>query len=339
MKIIKTAFHYGVVIPGLAMILSSCILAYNYQAEILFPAQIDVSADLNNVGVFSRIDLGPGSLGYFSGLEQGRSFKRDSVLLKQSVLGLEDGLIESPRYNVIKTLTKRNLSGFLPQPSKNLAWTFLRNICPDSTDLLIELATASFNDTVIDLNARDDIVENYYCILTTFFWRLYDIDAKEISLYRIQDTTIVEYRKTGYSGRIQDRNHLLRLMNKASYNAGISFASGIAPTWKEIDRIYYKSSIPLFHPAEKLVAEGDWIGAAEEWLPFTKSKNKNISSKASFNMAVAAEMTDHFELAIEWLEKSKELGLKRYVDEYTADLLDRISQKAKLDLQFGELEQ
>lgn len=332
---IRTVFHYGVIIPGLTLILSSCILAYNYQAEILFPAQIEISADINNVGVFTRIDLGPGSLGYFSGGEQ----KRDSVLLKQSVLGLEDGLIESPRYSVVKTLTKRNLPGFISQPSKNLPWKFLNNICPDSTDLLIELATASFKDTVIDLNVADDIEENYYCILTSFFWRLYDIDAKEISLYRIQDTTIIEYRITGYYGRMQDRNHLLRLMNKASYNAGISFASGIAPTWKEIDRIYYKSSIPIFYPAEKLVAEGDWKGAAEEWLPFTKSNIKIISSRACFNMAVAAEMTDHFELAIEWLKKSKELGLIRYVDEYTADLLDRISQKAKLDLQFGELEQ
>ncbi|MEA1875891.1 MAG: DUF6340 family protein [Bacteroidota bacterium] len=336
---IRTVFHYGVILPGLAMILSSCILAYNYQAEILFPAQIDVSPDVENVGVFCRMDLGPNPSGYFSGNEWEKSFKSDSALLKQAILGLEDGLIESPRYSVIETITKRNLPGFLPQPSKNLNWKFLRNIYPDSTGLLIELATASFSDTVIDLNTNDNIVENYYCILSTFFWRLYNFNAKEISLYRIQDTTIIEFRNRGNNFRLQDTRHLLRLMNSASYNAGISFASGIAPTWKEINRIYYKSSIPIFHPAEKLVVEGDWKGAAEEWLPFTKSNNKIIASRASFNMAVAAEMTDHFALAIEWLEKSKELGQKRYVDEYTADLLDRISQKAKLDLQFGELEQ
>ena len=338
MRIVRIAYHYGIIIPGLALFLSSCILAYNYQAEILFPAQIELSSNVKNVGVFNRIDLGPNPSGYFSSNMREKSFKSDSALLKKVVLGLEDGLIESPRFSVLKTLTRRNMAGFEPRPSRNLNWTFLKNICPDSTDMLIELATASFNDTVMNLNSADDNLDNYYCILTTIFWRLYDINAKEISLYRIQDTTIVEYRNSNNVGRMKNSNHFLRVLNSAGYNAGVSFASGIAPTWKEIERVYYKSSIPIFHPAEKLAAEGDWVGAAEKWLPFTSSKNKFVASRASHNMAVAAEMNDHFVLAIEWLKKAKELGLKQYVDEYSADLTERISQKAKLDIQFGKLE-
>jgi len=337
MKTVRIVLHYGLIIPGFVLLLSSCILAYDYQAEILFPAQIDVSPDVENVGVFSRIDMSPNPANFFSDLEHKKSFKRDSALLKRAITGLEDGLIESPRFNVIKVLTKRNLPGFLPRPSEKLDWSFLQSICPDSTDLLIELATANFDDKVIDLDSTENSEENYYCILSTMFWRLYNIKARKIDLYRIQDTAIVEYRNSGDYSRIRNKTHLFRILKDVGYNAGISFASGIAPNWKTIDRIYFKSSIPIFYPAEKLVAEGDWIGAAEEWLPFTTSRNRIIASRASFNMAVAAEMNDHISLALEWLNKAKELGLKRYVDEYSAELSERISQKAKLDKQFGEI--
>ena len=55
-------------------------------------------------------------------------------------------------------------------------------------------------------------------------------------------------------------------------------------------------------------------------------------------MAVAAEMSDNFDLSLEWINMSKKLGMKLFVDEYAALISERINQKAKLDIQFGRLE-
>ncbi len=335
MKAAKSICIYSIILSGLVLFLPSCILPYNYSAEILYPAQISIPSDIQNIGVFNRIDLGPNPAGYFSGDEWEANFKSDSTIYKQAVIGMEDGLIESPRFNVVETLNKRNMPGFQADPSKILDWKYLKGICPDSTDLLIELAIASFDDTILNLSPKDDAVENYYCILSTIFWRSYNINSEETSLYRIQDTVILEYRNSGNHARMQDLKHLFRIIRSSAYKAGTSFATAIAPSWKEIDRIYYKSSYPSHNSPEKLVAEGNWEGAAEQWLPYTNFKNKFIASRACYNMALASEMCDRFELAVEWVIKAKELGLKRYVDEYLIELYERISQKKKVDIQFG----
>jgi len=266
------------------------------------------------------------------------TFKSDSILLKQAVLGLEDGLIESPRYNVVKSMPKRNLPGFQGDLSIDLNWRLLSRICPDSTDLLIELVAANFKDTVIPIWESKIHWQNYYCILSTFYWRLYEYESGNTRVFRIKDTVRIEERSSDDYSKETSATRLIDNLKFSSYQAGLTFATGIAPTWKEIDRIYYKFLIPAFYTADNLVKKGDWKGAAEKWRPLTLSKNKVIASRACFNMAVAAEMSDHFDLSLEWINMSKKLGMKLFVDEYASLISERINQKAKLDIQFGRLD-
>ena len=81
--------------------------------------------------------------------------------------------------------------------------------------------------------------------------------------------------------------------------------------------------------------EGDWIGAARKWQPLTNSEIDFIASRACFNMALASEMSDQFDLSLEWLKQAKEKKLNRYIDEYSFNLMQRISQVEELDKQLG----
>ena len=334
MRIKKNIYYFAASI-GLVSILSSCILAYNYKADILVPAKIDVPLGCQNVGVFSRIDLSDLPSGLYVDQQAINDFKRDSSLLKQMVIGLEDGLIESPRFSVVETSPKRNFAGFHDDLSLNVNWDILKQICPDSTDILIELVTATLNDTVIPQLEPRDYYQNYYCIVTTVYWRVSNLKTKDVSLYRIQDTSRIIDRIDGDYSKTQDPKELLEYLAHGCYNAGIHFSETIAPSWQEIERVYYKSLIPAFYLAELFVREGDWIGAARKWQPLTNSEIDFIASRACFNMALASEMSDQFDLSLEWLKQAKEKKLNRYIDEYSFNLMQRISQVEELDKQLG----
>ena len=321
---------------GIILVLSSCVLSYNYQAEILIPAQISVSSEIVNVAVFNRHDISERPKVSLSNMQKNKIFGLDSILLKQAVIGLEDGLIESPRFVLLDVKPKRLVTSKAPVSFSELSWNLLERYCSDTTDMLVELVRAGVQDTILDTDTTDLRVNNYYCVITTAFWRLYDMRYKKISLYRIQDTVKIEKvvgdYSTKYFGDMMEEN-----FSYSMYKAGNRFSQGIAPCWAEINRTVYKSALPGFRDAGQLVSNGKWMEAAEIWKPYCYIKSRFVASRACWNMALASEMNDNFELALEWLKESKRLGLNENVDDYKMIITDRINQRTLLDQQMDIL--
>lgn len=334
----KVKATYQTIIGALILVpvFCSCTLAYTYRADILQPANYIFTPDVENVGVISRLDLESRPTG-LSGAIKLKEFELDSALLKSGVLGLEDGLIESPLFNVVKAQPARDPFGFNDNLELALNWRIVEKICPDSTDVLIELVSANFVDDVFGFFEEDGFLDNYYCIATTIFWRLYNINTRNIQLFVLTDTVKIEYREHGDQRKAGSNKALLMDLNYGCTMAGNRFASNLAPSWHEIERVYFKSLIPKFREAEKFVKIGDWNTAAEIWRPFTLSRNKALASCACYNMAVASEMSDQFENSLEWLKKAEGLGVNIFIEEYRTELHKRIKQKEILDLQFSRV--
>jgi tetratricopeptide (TPR) repeat protein len=92
--------------------------------------------------------------------------------------------------------------------------------------------------------------------------------------------------------------------NTAEY-FGKTFGLKLIPSWTITDRSYFLSKNIEMKKAEELCKNGEWIKAAEIYKRFTLSKNKNISAKAKYNMALICEMEGDIDAAIDWLNKSK----------------------------------
>jgi len=68
----------------------------------------------------------------------------------------------------------------------------------------------------------------------------------------------------------------------------------------KVFRSYYRSNNTKMQLAEKYLLDGNWLNAAEIYNQLTTSKNRNISAKATFNMALVCEMEGNVNAAIDW---------------------------------------
>jgi len=122
-------------------------------------------------------------------------------------------------------------------------------------------------------------------------------------------------------------------------NNGIRVAMLFVPSWKWTDRLIYYSGNDEMKKADSLATKNRWKEAAEIWTKMTKSDNKNIQAKATFNMALACEMLGHIELALEWVSKSYHVydneEHKQKCMDYINILATRLQQQRKLKKQFG----
>ena len=63
-----------------------------------------------------------------------------------------------------------------------------------------------------------------------------------------------------------------------------------------------------------------WKEAMEIWMEDTSSSDNVKASCAAFNIAVACEMLEHFDLANEWLDVAKKHYPIQGIDEYKSFL-------------------
>jgi hypothetical protein len=129
-------------------------------------------------------------------------------------------------------------------------------------------------------------------------------------------------------------NHKLLVENSAAY-FGKAFGSKLIPSWTKIERGYCHSKNREMLKAEEFCKTGEWLKAAEIYKRQTKSKNKDISTKAKYNMALVCEMEGNIDAAIDWIARSKSATKKIQIDHiincnhYSKELIGR---KKELEL-------
>lgn len=125
--------------------------------------------------------------------------------------------------------------------------------------------------------------------------------------------------------------HKLLVENSAAY-FGKTFGSKLIPSWTKIERGYCHSKNREMLKAEEFCKTGEWLKAAEIYKQQTKSKNKHISTKAKYNMALVCEMEGNIDAAIDWLNRSKSAFKKIQIDHiincnrYSKELEKRIKE-------------
>lgn len=142
--------------------------------------------------------------------------------------------------------------------------------------------------------------------------------------------------------KIDDKNSVLEqlLYNSCKY-LGSSLGGNLIPSWKLVERMYYRSKNLDMHMAEKYALGNDWNKAAELWKKRTENRNQQVAAKACFNMALASEMAGNPEIGIEWLIKSYNCQFKNNVEHkancmrYIDVLNYRKSEITKLGKQIG----
>lgn len=84
-----------------------------------------------------------------------------------------------------------------------------------------------------------------------------------------------------------------------------------APHWEMQDRWYYTLSNSLMRDGETFAKEAQWSEAIEKWEAYyNKNSKKTNKAKAANNIALAYEMMDDMEHALEWATLSNNLFIE-----------------------------
>ncbi|WP_352421544.1 DUF6340 family protein [Proteiniphilum sp.] len=94
-------------------------------------------------------------------------------------------------------------------------------------------------------------------------------------------------------------------------NAAEKMTYVFAPHWEMQDRWYYTLSNSLMREGENYAKKSEWEKAIEKWEAFyNNSSKKNDKAKAASNIALAYEMMDDMERALEWAALSNSLFIE-----------------------------
>ena len=137
------------------------------------------------------------------------------------------------------------------------------------------------------------------------------------------------------------------MLRELSHVLGNKAANCFIPTWKTVDRILFTGYNARMQEAASYAANRKWTNAESIWSVELEKTTKPLDkAKIAFNIAVANEMQDKFDPALEWAQKAKEY-LKNVnqnnnyketelTDEYISELARRIQNNLLLDLQWGK---
>ena len=98
--------------------------------------------------------------------------------------------------------------------------------------------------------------------------------------------------------------------------AGNKYSIRVSPNIEKVRRSYYikadrgvKDVNQSFKQASDFLRNNLIGNAASIWGEFVAHENHQIASRACFNMALAAELKNNYNLAIEWAEKSLDYNI------------------------------
>ena len=330
--------------------LTSCYTVSTMQTDVLNPAGYSFSQNIYRVGVFSRMEMDPVIIDPNLSSSQRIEISRQRNILDNGVTGLLDGLAESPRFEAFYIKPAIRLSPEESALNKPLSWSKVNSLArKDTLDFLISLVAVNYNDTVmrpVDLFPKqgekesretddrniDERTLRYrsYILFPHLYWRLYDLTTMEISSHVQIDTLVYE---PGPERGYPYSTEMLKLFHDVVGDQAYEYSRALAPYWTTENRAWFINGDPLLRKAGVLAEEGDWERAAEIWKKLSESTSKQLAARACFNMALASEMMDQFDIALEWTEKADKLGLSYYPNHYKAILAERIIDKLKLDKQ------
>ena len=174
---------------GLLTILPGCYSSNLLEYEGLKPANIAISGSVKSLVVVSKCDLD--SAYKFTAILAGRlsDFKRDSIMMKQTVLGCSDALLESPRFSLFNPVVTRNLAGQYTNPSEKIPWTKVLEIAGDPPhDAVLSMEYGTIDDTIRSNPASGWLNPCQFVVSVKTHWRLYRLSDFQTVEFNFADT-------------------------------------------------------------------------------------------------------------------------------------------------------
>lgn len=247
----------------------------------------------------------------------------DSTAAHEAAFSLIDQLHQSPLFTEGQIPIVVHYKDDFSKTIEPLSWGVVDSVSVShNADVVIALDYMHLTPKHDAYSYWDGSLRAYYGYLTYTvyaYWRVYSPSQQSIQLAHLHQDTLT-WEEYDYLP-IRLGQQLPKLFEASAYSgfaAGADFAARIAPSWVDEQRIYFSSGSSEMKKATKFVEQNLWFDASAQWQKVLQAKEagSKLHAKAAFNLAVANEILGNFELAEQWLEKSKEYHLLTEADWY-----------------------
>ena len=349
----------GKILFLLLLTCSSCSSIYRFSVDVQEPAPITLPVSAQNVLILNNSVVQPENYGIERTFD-GKSIRADYPLLLDSMVWaaideIAAVLNESNFFNTIATyreplridntdllsipaISPEERSAFYDTEDFDALLVINRLLFSVQEDVKkIQIGASSFEPTsFVDLRADGTITCSMY---------VYGKE-KPFTTFNVSDSLFLK------SMEPNDSTVLFKeipefILDELSRIIGNQTAKHFIPTWKTSERILFTGYNSRMQEAVGYASNRQWANAESIWIAELEKKTKPADkAKIAFNLAVAGEMQDQLESALEWAQKAKEY-LKNadpnndspeieLTDEYISELGRRIQNNRLLDLQWGK---
>jgi len=303
--------------------------------DIIRPAEIDVPIDIQSIIIVNRSLPSKNNQveNILDGIFSGENIGDDKEGSEMCVVGLKNSLNRSvnqtSRFKIIDAdgfmsgdyLRGTGTSDF-PKPIK---WKKINKVFSNyNIDGLIVLETFDSNlstmkgslvektQLIKGKKTKVPLIEAVLNIEVYSGWRIYDIKNQKI----IDEKTFIDQKSFTSTGlTFLDAKQKLPNKRTAISETGIfsgeQYAIRISPTKETVNRLFYKKAKKsakkendAFHNASEFFKLNNIAASASIWMKYVNHDDAEIAGRACFNMAVASELKNKYNLALDWIEKS-----------------------------------
>lgn len=313
-------------LPFLALLLvtavTSCApVAQLFEVEARVPAEYKVNLDNKSIAIFTTLRE--------STPQEGTLLNNDSLSMVYMARGLASGLEKN------LDLEDGDVFVFNHKPDSNtvIDADYIRELSFLSNSdivMVVDTLKMSFPKLLEGLagGVTAGFRSNYIFALLTSVINVYDgITAQSVAKISQTDTVYWEILSRADANQSAVLSRVRESISKVNQSIGEEISARFFPSWGRQERSLFVYPGAKWSAAFTNAINFKWKEAMDIWLEESKTKDPVKAAAASYNIAVACEMTDRHELALEWLD----LSLKSYtlpgVSNYKQYLLNRVEKK------------
>ena len=317
---------YFVTLIGLSFSLLSCVTVHNVTLDTLQSATVTLPSNIQRV-----VFLYNTSAAVAQNYDDAASIVADTLLAHHLLQGAIDKLAETP---YIVPAVKCEFQSIKP----SILRLKLDSLCNDyDADAVVIVNQYRWNNNLSEVAHYISDYDMYYAsqvVLVQADWKVYSRYTQQyVDQYIQRDTSYWEAWGNNSVEATQKLPILHVAVPSALYSSGGRWAVRYTPSWISSKRFYYETSNKKMRQASNLALQNDWIGAAKIWteIVYNSKSSKMLTAKAAFNMALAAEMADNIDAALDWAAKSYFYYNDTYTSTYLQILERRKEVKKKLE--------
>jgi len=259
------------------------------------PSYLDVPANIQSIAIIDHSVQTKSSRNTVEEGLTGELFGEDKIASQYAIDGLIEMLVNSGRFNVVRTekvIEKTVSSNEFPKP---FDWDQINQLCSEyKVDAIISL----------ELFDSDYIIPTSMVFVSIGF-RLYDPSQQLIyDQHQFKREMMWGGQVNSLAGAINRVVEKTKAIREVSYDAGYSYGERIAPSWYTVVRQYYRKGKRNqdLKAGARMMEVNDWPAAIESLTAAVESGKRKAKGRAAHNLAVVYEIKGDLEESKKWAQ-------------------------------------